>query len=68
MRAAIYARYSTHLQSHASIKDQLPPGARIEAEGWLPVNDVLFGSGRIAGVDQHLSPSSVGLNPLLVSK
>ena len=69
MRAAVYARYSTDLQSACSIEDQLRLcRARIEAEGWLPVNDVLFGSGRIAGVDQHLSRFSVGLNPLLVSK
>src|SRR5512144_249377 len=35
MRAVIYARYSTDLQSHASIEDQLRLcRARIEAEGW----------------------------------
>ena len=69
MRAVVYARYFTDLQSHASIEDQLRLcRVGIAAEGWSLVNDVLFGSGRIAGVDQHLSPFSVGLNPLLVSK
>ena len=36
MRAVIYARYSTDLQSACSIEDQLRLcRARIEAEGWL---------------------------------
>ena len=39
MRAAVYARCSTDLQSHSSIKDQVRLcRARIEAEGWSLVN------------------------------
>ena len=39
MRAAIYARYSTDLQSESSIEDQVRQcTARIEAEGWTPAS------------------------------
>ena len=48
MRAAIYARYSSDLQSEASIEDQVRQcGARIEQEGWTLVE--LYTDAAISG-------------------
>ena len=74
MRAAIYARYSTDLQSHASIEDQLRLcRARIEAEGWSLVDSytdhALSGASRLRpGYQKLLQDARAGTFDIVVAE
>ena len=74
MRAAIYARYSTDLQSACSIEDQLRLcRARIEAEGWSLVNSytdyAISGASRLRpGYQKLLEDARAGTFDVVVAE
>jgi site-specific DNA recombinase len=74
MRAAVYARYSTDLQSQASIEDQVRLcGARIETEGWSPVatytDAALSGASRLRpGYQKLLADARAGAFDIVVAE
>jgi DNA invertase Pin-like site-specific DNA recombinase len=74
MRAVIYARYSTDLQSHASIEDQVRLcRTRIGAEGWTLLNTytdhALSGASRLRpGYQKLLEDARAGLFDVVVAE
>ena len=74
MRAVIYARYSTDLQSACSIEDQLRLcRARIEAEGWSLVNSytdhAISGASRLRpGYQKLLEDARAGTFDVVVAE
>ena len=74
MRAVIYARYSTDLQSACSIEDQLRLcRARIEAEGWSLVNTytdyAISGASRLRpGYQKLLEDARAGTFDIVVAE
>ena len=74
MRAVIYARYSSDLQNHASIEDQLRLcRARIEAEGWSLVDSytdhALSGASRLRpGYQKLLEDARAGAFDVVVAE
>ena len=51
MRYAIYARYSSDLQRHTSIADQMRKCHEFgQAQGWVPVKDCIYADEAISGI------------------